>query len=107
MSEVNDNGKAFAGIFSAILFVTGLLGPFIMAAAIMCCAPDAKDLPKAAGVVLLGFGLVAEILALTFGIAGKGHMGGRIGMGGALVVLALVLGTIAVKLIGLMMRGEW
>ena len=94
MDESNDNQRTVLGKWALILFVGGLLVPFVIAA--FCGGQGVHR----HGHPALGFAVAAEILALVFGIIGRKSLYGRIGMIGAICVLGLVpvIGAVSIPL---------
>jgi hypothetical protein len=91
MSDSSSNERLFLGKLALLLFVAGLLMPFLIAAVILGSSRDAMFLrgPVAAQLAL-GFGLVAEILALVLGFLGRRCISGQMGMVGAITVFVLI-----------------
>ena len=79
MEHTNDSGKLF-GNLALVLLVAGLLVPFIIAA-------------FASEQLAMGFGVVAVILALVFGVLGWKHKPGKVSVIGVAIVLLWGLGT--------------
>lgn len=94
MNDAKDQERMFVARCSLVLFSTGLLVPFIIAV-IALGLPDPKlsheDARSAAAALAFGFGFVAELLALLFGVAGRPHLPARIGMYGAVVTFLIPL----------------
>ncbi len=88
MNDTNDNQRVGIGKWALVLFVIGLLVPLL----ILGRSQSHHGAVKAA----IGFGLIAEGLALLFGILGRKFLYGKIGMIGAIVVLGLVVVLVAV-----------
>jgi hypothetical protein len=83
MNDTNDNQRVGIGKWALALFVIGLLVPIF----VLARSESHHGAVKAA----IGFGLMAEGLALLFGILGRKFLYGRIGMIGGIVVLGLVV----------------
>ena len=88
MNDIDDNQRVGIGKWALVLFVIGLLVPILILARSQSHHGAVK--------IAIGFGLIAEGLALVFGILGRKFLYGRIGMIGAIVVMGLVLVLVAV-----------
>jgi hypothetical protein len=91
MSVADDKDRAFIAKFAFVLFIAGMLLPFAMAAGLLASAgwPISPDIENTVVSLAFGFGFIAEILALTFGIVGRKVVWGRIGIVGAAIAIAL------------------
>jgi hypothetical protein len=91
MNESNHRERLFVARCSLVLFIGGLLVPFIIAVMVFAVSGRhlSEDAKNIAGVLAVGFGSIAEILALICGIIGRRHLSGKIGMIGAIVVLVI------------------
>lgn len=83
MNDIDDNQRVGIGKWSLTLFVVGLLLP------LLALARSQSHHPAVA--IAIGVVLIAEGLALAFGILGRKHLYGRVGMIGAMVVMGLVV----------------
>jgi hypothetical protein len=97
MNDADDRERAFVARGSLVLFITGLLVPFIIAVFALGL-PDPKlaheDARNAAAALAFGFSLTAELLALILGIVGRPHLSGKIGMYGAVVTFLIPLALV-------------
>ena len=92
MNDSNDRERLFVARCSLVLFISGLAVPFVIAGLVVAfsrLSPD--DTRKIAAILALGFGLIAQVVALICGIVGRRHVSGKIGMIGATVVLMVAL----------------
>ena len=87
MSDIDDNQRVGIGKWSLTLFVVGLLLP------LLAVARSQSHHPAVA--IAIGVVLIAEGLALAFGILGRKHLYGRVGMIGAMVVMGVVVVLVA------------
>jgi hypothetical protein len=81
-----------------VLFVAGLLMPFLIATVILFLYPEnvvGQLAQRPAVEFAVGFGLVAELLAVVLGFVARRHISGQIGIAGAITVLLLILVTMA------------
>jgi chromate transport protein ChrA len=85
MENTNDSGKLFGNLALGLL-VAGLLVPFIIAM-------------LASEQLAMGFGVVAVVLALVFGIAGWKHKTGKVAViiCAGLAVLALAIAVLLLQ----------
>jgi chromate transport protein ChrA len=93
MNDANDRDSRFVARCSLVLFIAGLLVPFIIVVAGFILserAPSLETEEKSIGLAV-GFGVVAEVLALILGIIGRRHLSGNIGMYGSMIVLLAAL----------------
>jgi len=81
MNETKSNDRFF-GNLALVLFVTGLLVPWIIA----LFNPE----------IAAGFGIVAELLALVFGIIGWKQKTGKVAAIGALVLVVVAMAAVGV-----------
>lgn len=103
MSSTHDHQRAVFGKLALVLFVVGL--PLLIAGLFQ---PSPWERAHGAGnMSLLAFelGFLVEIVALVFGINGRKYLYGKIGMYGAIVMLALV-GVIVLFLLSLIKEAE-
>jgi hypothetical protein len=91
MDDSNSNERSFLGKFALVLFVAGLLMPFLIATVILVSSRDAVLFrgPVAAQLAL-AFGFIAEVLALVIGFFARTRISGQIGMVGAITVFVLI-----------------
>jgi len=89
MNEVSDKGRLFVANCSLFLFIAGLLVPFIIAVLVLLLdGPKLSlDTKVTAHVLAVGFGVIAEVLALILGIIGRRHLSGKVGKNGSTSVL--------------------
>jgi len=90
MNNEHDTERLFVGRCALILFIGGLLVPFILAALVLAVG-DVNLSSKAESIahgLCVGFGLVAELLALILGTIGRRHLSGKIAQVGVIVLLA-------------------
>jgi hypothetical protein len=91
----------FVARCSLVLFIAGLVVPFVIAGLVVAFSRlPPSDTERTAAILAVGFGLIAEVLALICGIVGRRHLSGKIGMIGAAVMLVLVVAAL-----GLLWRG--
>jgi len=96
MDDSTSNERLFLGKFALVLFVAGLLMPFLIATVILVSSRDAMFFRGAVAVQLaLGFGLIAEVLALVLGFFARRRISGQIGMVGAITVFVLIFVMVA------------
>ena len=105
MNESNDNDRLFIAKCALILFIMGLLGPFLIAMFIVALSPIWTGMagPRAAETaapLAVGFGFLCEVLALVLGIVGRRHASGKIGIFGGLIVLIMAF-VMALALVAL------
>ena len=99
MDNEHDTERLFVGRCALILFIGGLLGPFILV--VLVLAVGGASLPSGARDTAyglsVGLGLVAELLALILGTIGRRHLSGKTAQVGAIVLLVacVVLGASA------------
>jgi hypothetical protein len=101
MNDAHDTERLFVARCSLVLFVAGLLVPLIIGVVVLALSqPSFSQRAEATAAFLaLGFGLIAEVLALVLGIAGRRHLSGKIGMIGAITIIVMALGTLGLKLV--------
>lgn len=99
MDDHHDTERLFVGRCALILFIGGLLVPFLLAVLVLTAggadlSSGARDTAYA---LSFGFGLVAELLALILGTIGRRHLSGKTAQVGLIVLLAasLVVGASA------------
>jgi len=90
VDDHNDAERLFVGRCALLLFIGGLLVPFILAVLVLAgcgenLSPGAKN--TAYG-LSFGFGVVAELLALILGTIGRRNLSGRTAQLGVVVLLA-------------------
>ena len=96
MNDSSSNERLFLGKFALVLFVAGLLMPFLIATVILVSSREAIFFRGPVAVQLaLGFGLIAELLALVLGFLARRHISGRIAMVGAITVFVLIFVIVA------------
>jgi hypothetical protein len=86
MTHADDKDRLFIANCSLFLFIAGLLVPFIIAVLVLLL-----EGPKETYLLALGFGFIAELLALFLGNAGGQHFSGKVGKNGAMSIVALLL----------------
>jgi len=85
--DTGDGDHWFIARCSLVLFIAGLLVPFIIG--VLLVSLGAYDVIYF--YTCLGLGFIAEVLALVLGIVGRRRLPGKVGMYGAIVVCALIL----------------
>ncbi len=106
---MNDSGKkerVFVARCAFVLFVAGLLVPFLIATAILAASPRGRYAERPATLFPLGFGFTAEVLALRWGLIGRRRLSGRIAMMGAITVFLLALVVAGGMFLSLCLRGN-
>jgi 4-amino-4-deoxy-L-arabinose transferase-like glycosyltransferase len=92
MNESNDKERLFVARCSLVLFIAGLVVPFVIAGLVVAVSRlSPSDTERIAAILAVGFGLIAEVLAVICGIFGRRHLSGKIGMIGAAVIVVLVV----------------
>jgi len=93
MNAANDRERLFIGRCALVLFIAGLLLPFIIGGLLLTFGGMYLSLGTEIVdfYLCLGFGFIAELLALALGIVGRRHLSGKVGMYGATVVCALAV----------------
>ena len=86
MNDAHEKSRLFIANCSLVLFIAGLLVPFIIAALGLLF-----DGPKETYHLAFGFGVIAELLALLLGNAASQHLSGKVGKYGAMSIFGLVL----------------
>jgi ABC-type transport system involved in multi-copper enzyme maturation permease subunit len=98
MNNDHDTERLFIGRFALMLFVGGLLIPFILVVLVLALgSPNLSSEAKSTAYGLIsGFGLVAEVLALIFGIIGRRYLSGKTALVGVIVLVVswIVLGIL-------------
>jgi ABC-type transport system involved in multi-copper enzyme maturation permease subunit len=89
MNNDHDTERLFIGRCALMLFVGGLLIPFILVVLVLALGnPNLSSETKYTACGLsLGFGLVAGVLALIFGIIGRRYLSGKTALVGVIVWL--------------------
>jgi len=95
MNDSGGNEHLFLGKFALVLFVAGLLMPFLIAPVVLVSCRDAIFGQQVAAQLALGFGLIAEVLALVLGFFARRCISGQIGMVGAITVFVLIFVMLA------------
>jgi len=96
MDDSSSNERLFLGKFALVLFVAGLLMPFLIATVVLAsCRQAIFGDPILAVQLALGFGLIAEVLALVLGFFARRRISGQIGMVGAITVFVLIFVMVA------------
>ncbi len=91
MANSSGSERLFLGKIALILFVAGLLMPFLIATVILVSSRDAIFFRGGfAGQLAVGFGFIAEVLALVVGFFARRRISGQIGMVGAITVFVLI-----------------
>lgn len=93
---MNDSGKkehVFIARCAFVLFIAGLLVPFLIATAVLAASGRHGYAERPATLLPLGFAFVAQGLALPLGVIGRQRLSGRIATMGAITafVVALVI----------------
>ena len=92
MRDANDKQCARFGKLALRLFVLGLLVPFLIVALSIALPGMEFSKPTTGTAIRLTIGIgIIECLALVFGIIDRKSLYGKIGMIGAIVVLALAI----------------
>jgi hypothetical protein len=90
MNDTDARDRLFVARAALVLFVLGLLVPFIIAVLGMAFSRLGGDADTAA-LLGIGCGFVCEGLAFVLGLVGRRHVSGKIGMFGGVIVLVLAL----------------
>ncbi len=91
MANSSSSERLFLGKVALVLFVAGLLVPFLIVTAVLVSSRDAMFFRGAlAGQLALGFGFIAEVLALVLGFFARRRISGQVGMVGAITVFVLI-----------------
>ena len=105
--KVANNTRLYIARCSLGLFVTGLIGPIVIFWAVCSwfalTGPMLGHHEDLAYRVAFLFGLASLVLAAVFGVIGRRHRSGKIGMFGAIVIVGLVLSMVAIALLRLAM----
>ncbi len=92
----NSGGKehVFAARCAMVLFIAGLLVPFLIATAVFAASGRHGYAAVPATLLPLAFAFVAQCLALLLGVIGRRRLSGRIAVLGVIttLVIALVIG---------------
>ena len=92
MNGSHDNERLFIAKCALVLFVSGLLAPFLIAALVLACSGSRSE--DAAVALAVGFGFACEVLALILGIVGRRHTSGKIGILGGVIMFVAVVATV-------------
>lgn len=106
-TKVTDNSRLHIARWSLGLFITGLVGPIFVFWAVCLwfglTGPMMGHHEDLAYRIAFHFGFIALVLAAVFGVIGRRHRSGKIGMYGALTVLGLAVLLMAIAFLLLAM----
>ena len=89
MNEPISRGRLFVANCALLLFVAGLYVPHCVGV-----ARSILDLPVETYIWAYRFGFVAEVLAFIFGVVGRRHFVGKVGMYGGMSLIVLEIASI-------------
>ena len=90
MNDANDKDRLFIARCSLVLFIAGLLVPFIILVILALReARLSREAEQTATLLAFGFYAIAHVLAVVLGFLGQRHLSGRIGMFGPIIVFVL------------------
>ena len=90
MNDANDKDRLFIARCSLVLFIAGLLVPFIILVILALRETRlSAETKQTATILAFGFYATAQVLAVVLGFIGQRHLSGRIGMFGPIIVFVL------------------
>lgn len=105
--KVANNTRLHVARWSLGLFVTGLIGPIVVFWAVCLwfalTGPMMGHHEDLAYRVAFHFGFASLVLAAVFGVIGRRHRSGKIGMYGAMAVLGLAILLVVIAVLRLAM----
>ena len=101
MNDATDKDRLFIAKCSLVLFIVGLLVPFIILVILDFRETElASETKQNIQNLAFGFCAIAEVLAVVLGFAGQRHLSGKIGMFGPIVVFVLVIALVIWEFLG-------
>ena len=90
MNDANDKDRLFIARCSLVLFIAGLLVPFVILVIVALRETRlSRETEQTATILAFGFYATAQVLAVVLGFIGQRHLSGRIGMFGPIIVFVL------------------